>query len=222
MTYSWLYGFQVYELRTGIAHWVRRAIVRELPQLNSSKECVWRRCQELIMYNARDNHQDIAMQEQTNPFPTAQHDHDDCVASAMLAAEQLCWDRGLRFTALRRRVLALVWESHKPVGAYEILASLAEEGRNSAPPTVYRALGFLIEAGLVHRLNMLNAFIGCPEPDRPHSSQFLICRQCGTVAELDDTRIESLVRERAGSLGFTTANQVVEIDGTCRDCGPDS
>ncbi len=173
-----------------------------------------------MRYNARDYYSDLTMQVLINPFPTAQHDHDDCVASAMLAAEQLCRDRGLRFTTLRRRVLALVWESHKPVGAYEILASLSEEGRKSAPPTVYRALGFLIEAGLVHRLNMLNAFIGCPEPDRPHSSQFLICRDCGAVAELDDAGIESLVNEKAESLGFTTIAQVLEIEGTCHECGP--
>jgi Fur family zinc uptake transcriptional regulator len=173
-----------------------------------------------MRYNARDYYSDLTMQASINPFPTALHDHDDCVASAMLAAEQLCRDRGLRFTTLRRRVLALVWESHKPVGAYEILASLSEEGRKSAPPTVYRALGFLIEAGLVHRLNMLNAFIGCPEPGRPHSSQFLICRDCGTVAELDDAGIESLVNQKAGSLGFTTIAQVLEIEGTCHECGP--
>jgi Fur family zinc uptake transcriptional regulator len=171
------------------------------------------------MYNARVYHCDLTMQESTNPFPAAQHDHDDCVERAMLAAEQLCRDRGLRFTALRRRVLALVWEGHKPVGAYEILASLSEEGRNSAPPTVYRALGFLIEAGLVHRLNLLNAFIGCPDPARPHSGQFLICRECRTVAELDDIAIDSLVSEKARALGFTTVNQILEIEGLCSECG---
>lgn len=160
------------------------------------------------------------MQEIANPIPTAVHDHSDCIDNAMLVAERLCRDRGLRFTALRRRVLALVWESHRPVGAYEILASLAEEGRNSAPPTVYRALGFLIEAGLVHRLNKLNAFIGCPEPSRPHSGQFLICRDCGTVAELDDSSIEALVNEKAREMGFTAATQVLEIEGVCRRCSP--
>lgn len=165
---------------------------------------------------------DSIMQKQQTPFPTAHHDHDGCVANAMLAAEQLCRDRGLRFTTLRRRVLALVWESHKPVGAYEILASLSDEGRKSAPPTVYRALGFLIEAGLVHRLNMLNAFIGCPEPTKPHAGQFLICRKCRAVAELDDVAIDSLVSERASALGFTAVHQVLEIEGTCRECAAKS
>jgi Fur family zinc uptake transcriptional regulator len=170
------------------------------------------------MYNARDTRSGPIMQELPTPFPTAQHDHDDCVDNAMLAAEELCRDRGLRFTTLRRRVLSLVWESHKPVGAYEILASLSDEGRNAAPPTVYRALGFLIEAGLVHRLNMLNAFIGCPEPTRAHSGQFLICRECRTVAELDDVAIDSLVNEKARALGFTAVHQVLEIEGTCSAC----
>lgn len=172
------------------------------------------------MYNALDNfHSDRTMHEPQASFPAAQHDHADCVETAMATAEQLCRERGLRFTALRRRVLELVWESHKPVGAYEILDSLSEEGKKSAPPTVYRALGFLIEAGLVHRLDSLNAFVGCPEPAQPHTGQFLICRQCLMVAELDDAVIDSLVTEKARTLGFTAVRQILEIEGICRDCG---
>jgi Fur family zinc uptake transcriptional regulator len=136
----------------------------------------------------------------------------------MATAEDLCRQRGLRFTALRRRVLALVWDSHKPVGAYDILDQLGAEGRRAAPPTVYRALAFLIEAGLVHRLDSLNAFIGCPDPARSHSGQFLICRLCRTVLELNDLDIDKLVEDKAKQLGFSAVHQMLEIQGLCSDC----
>jgi Fur family zinc uptake transcriptional regulator len=154
------------------------------------------------------------------PTPTAleQHDHDDCIEAAIATAEQLCRDRGLRFTELRRRVLELVWHSHKPIGAYEVLANLGGEGKHPAPPTVYRALEFLIEAGLVHRLDSLNAFVGCADPGRLHTGQFLICRQCRTVIELGDKDIESLVAARAEALGFSSVRQILEIEGLCDSC----
>ncbi len=136
----------------------------------------------------------------------------------MDAADDLCRQRGLRFTALRQRVLALVWHSHKPVGAYEILAKLGEEGRKAAPPTVYRALEFLIEAGLVHRLDSLNAFIGCTDPERSHAGQFLICRECHTVAELDDRDIDLLVEQKARTAGFVAEHQMLEVQGLCSEC----
>ncbi len=158
------------------------------------------------------------MQGLEQPFPSQQHDHDDCISTAMDAAEGLCRQRGLRFTELRRHVLALVWHSHKPVGAYEILGKLGEEGRKAAPPTVYRALEFLIEAGLVHRLDSLNAFIGCPDPECSHSGQFLICRECRTVTELDDGDINLLVGQKAGAVGFSAEHQMLEVRGLCREC----
>ncbi|MDX1498837.1 MAG: Fur family transcriptional regulator [Woeseiaceae bacterium] len=158
-----------------------------------------------------------------NPKPTAleQHDHDDCVDAALRTAERLCRDRGLRFTALRRRVLEIVWHSHRPVGAYDILGSLGQADRQPAPPTVYRALDFLIEAGLVHRLDSLNAFVGCADPGHMHTGQFLICRGCRTVIELDEPGIEALVEARAGALGFSDVRQILEIEGLCDSCRSD-
>jgi Fur family transcriptional regulator, zinc uptake regulator len=151
-------------------------------------------------------------------FPPAHHDHENCVEAALERAEEVCRERSLRLTGLRRRVLELVWGSHKPAGAYEILDSLNREGRKAAPPTVYRALEFLIEADLVHRLDSLNAFVGCSDPSSSHTGQFLICRQCRSVAELDDPEIDALVGEKAAVLGFTAVRQMVEIQGICRDC----
>jgi Fur family zinc uptake transcriptional regulator len=151
-------------------------------------------------------------------FPPRPHDHEDCVAAALVAAERVCRAKGLRFTGSRRQVLELVWTSHKPVGAYEILDRLNAQGKRAAPPTVYRALEFLIEADLVHRLDSLNAFVGCPDPGNSHIGQFLICRQCRSVAELDDDDINTLVGQKAADLGFTAVRQMVEIQGLCQDC----
>ena len=153
-----------------------------------------------------------------DPLPPAGHDHDSCVSAAIETAERLCRDRGLRFTSLRRRVLTLVWDSHKPIGAYDILDKLGSEGKAAAPPTVYRALDFLIEAGLVHRLDSLNAFIGCPDPARSHAGQFLICRRCRTVLEIDDPGIDAVVANKAEELGFTSVHQMLEVQGLCANC----
>ena len=158
------------------------------------------------------------MHDAPDPSPPAGHDHDNCVADAIATAERLCRERGLRFTVLRRRVLTLVWDSHKPIGAYDILDKLGGEGKAAAPPTVYRALEFLIEAGLVHRLDSLNAFIGCPDPARSHAGQFLICRRCRTVVELDDPDIDAVVAKKAQLLGFTETHQMLEVQGICARC----
>ena len=136
-------------------------------------------------------------------------------------AVKICRDRSLRFTEQRRRVLELVWNSHKPIGAYDILDNLNRDGRKVAPPTVYRALDFLIDANLVHRLDSLNAFVGCPDPGMPHARQFLICQECQSVAELDDNDIDELVRKRASNSGFETIHQTLEIEGICRNCASD-
>ncbi len=153
-----------------------------------------------------------------HPLPPSGHNHNICVSQALETAEKLCRERGLRFTALRRQVLRLVWDSHKPVGAYDILDSLKQDGKKAAPPTVYRALDFLIDADLVHRLDSLNAFVGCPDPSSSHQGQFLICRGCRTVAELDDAKINSLVQDIAADLGFSAEQQMLEIQGLCQAC----
>lgn len=136
----------------------------------------------------------------------------------MANAERICRDRGLRFTRQRRRVLELVWSTHRPAGAYEILERLNRSGQRTAAPTVYRSLEFLIDADLVHRIDSLNAFIGCPVPGMPHVGQFLICSDCRSVAELDDREIASLVDRKAADSGFEATHQTLEIHGLCRAC----
>lgn len=147
------------------------------------------------------------------------HDHSQCVSSALADADALCAQQGVRLTALRRRVLELVWHSHKPLGAYDILAVLSEtDGRRAAPPTVYRALDFLLENGLVHRIASLNAFVGCSHPEQPHQGQFLICRQCHAAIELDQDDISAAILHSAASVGFSVESQTVEIVGLCASC----
>jgi Fur family zinc uptake transcriptional regulator len=151
-------------------------------------------------------------------FPRPGHDHVRCVADALADAARICRARGARLTPLRSRVLEIVWQSHKPLGAYDMLAVLAAEGRSAAPPTVYRALEFLLEQGLVHRLSSLNAFVGCSHPGHGGSGQFLICRSCGNAAELNDSDVERAITCSAASQGFHVDRHTVEIRGVCPDC----
>lgn len=151
-------------------------------------------------------------------FRSAAHNHGDCINKALAAAERICAERAARLTRLRKQVLELVWRNHEPVGAYDILAHLRAERNRAAPPTVYRALEFLIEQGLIHRIESMNAFVGCGDPLRLHVGQFMICRQCNTVAELEDPDINRLVDERAQSLGFRVDRQTIEIIGLCDEC----
>src|SRR3546814_13298582 len=109
------------------------------------------------------------------PLASRPHDHSHCVHTALSEADAICARQGLRLTALRKRVLELVWQSHRPLGAYDILAVLSEQdGRRAAPPTVYRALAFLLENGLVHRIASLNAFIGYHHQEHPSQGQILL------------------------------------------------
>ena len=125
---------------------------------------------------------------------------------------------GVVLHAIRVTVLTLVWDSHKPIGAYDILDKLGGEGKAAAPPTVYRALDFLLEQGLVHKLESLHAYVGCTHPEHPHASQFLICADCGEVEEVEDPAIESSLEAAGKAAGFRTERPVVELLGTCAHC----
>ncbi|MBI5162803.1 MAG: transcriptional repressor [Magnetospirillum sp.] len=151
-------------------------------------------------------------------FPSQCHDHAGCIRTAVAAAEAECRRRGARLTDVRRRVLELVWSSHQPAGAYALLEALGREGFPAAPPTVYRALDFLLAHGLVHRIERLNAFIGCTRPGEAHSGQFLLCQGCGIAAELADAGIDTAVEQAAGRLGFSVTRQMVEVEGLCSAC----
>ncbi len=167
-------------------------------------------------------------------FAGARHDHGACVRGALGTAARLCAERGARLTPLRRRVLELVWRghalgSHAPVRAYDLLARLpAKKGtarergtdrkRPAAPPTVYRALEFLLAQGLIHRIESLNAYVGCMHPEGAHGGQFLICSDCGAAAEVHDPRVDAAVARRAKELGFAVRRKTIEVEGVCPPC----
>jgi len=151
-------------------------------------------------------------------FEPSDHDHSRCVADALAAADRLCEAQGQRLTPLRRRVLELVWLSHSPVGAYDLLALLSRDGRRAAPPTVYRALEFLTARRLVHRIDSLNAFVGCVYPGLSHRAYFLICDGCGSAAELDDPGLRGALETAAKRAGFAVREETVELRGRCPNC----
>jgi len=146
------------------------------------------------------------------------HDHRLCQRQLLSAARRVCELRKLRLTLRRRQVLEILLASHQPLGAYDILAQL-NRGASSeriAPPIVYRALEFLLAEGLVHRIESRNAFIGCVHPGHRSAAQFLICRGCEQVAELENP--DSGLLARADDLGFAVDHSVVEITGVCAEC----
>lgn len=158
------------------------------------------------------------MLERADPATPGAHDHSHCVAEAMAAAERACQARGLRLTPMRRRVLELIWQGHAPVKAYAILDSLSRDAGKLAPPTVYRALEFLREAGLVHRVASQNAFVGCSHPDRPHRGHLLICEGCGNVLEVTESAAWDTIAREALGLGFEAHADTLEVRGRCSAC----
>ena len=140
------------------------------------------------------------------------------LSQVLQRAEALCRERGVRLTDQRKTVLRLLCESERPLSAYELLDRLRDSVRNPAPPTVYRALDFLLEQGLVHKLESLHAFVGCAHPEHPHASQFLICADCGEVAEVEDPSIARSLQAAGKAAGFRTKRPVVELLGTCAQC----
>jgi len=152
-----------------------------------------------------------------DPFECTPSGHQQCISSALAQAELICRRHQVRLTPTRRRVLELVWQQHRPVGAYDLLEQLQQQGR-VAPPTVYRALDFLQQQGLIHRLESLNAFIGCAQPEHPHQGQFLICQSCRSLAEISDTKISRAINSSAQAAGFSPLTQTVEVMGLCAGC----
>lgn len=150
------------------------------------------------------------------------HDHSHCVHDALATADRLCSESGARLTPLRRRVLELVWASHRPLGAYELLDRLIAEGHKPAPPTVYRALEFLLEQKLIHRIASRNAFLGCTHPGASHAGYFLLCDACGNAEEIADSRaLAKAVTAAAQGADFEISSQTLELTGRCRHCRKD-
>lgn len=146
------------------------------------------------------------------------HEHRHDARGFVAAVEVACESRGLRLTPLRLRVLGLIAAADKPIKAYDLLDQLRADHGNAAPPTVYRALDFLLENGFIHKLESINAFVGCHHPEEAHQVPFLICDECSSAAELCDERVALLLGEQARERGFTPRAQTLEVHGVCRKC----
>jgi Fur family zinc uptake transcriptional regulator len=133
-------------------------------------------------------------------------------------AAELCRARGQNLTPLRRRVLEIVLEAGRPLGAYDVLEILAAERGRVAPPTVYRSLDFLQEQGLVHKVLSVNGFVACCESARPHAAELFICRHCGTAVEVARKAADPRLEEAAAELDFAIDSVVLEVRGRCADC----
>ncbi|HEY9130611.1 MAG TPA: transcriptional repressor [Dyella sp.] len=147
----------------------------------------------------------------------AHHHHDD-PEGFVRAVEEASEERGLRLTPLRKEVLELIAAAGKPVKAYDLLDQLRERHGNAAPPTVYRALDFLLEHQFIHKLESINAFVSCHHPAEAHQVPFLICDVCSSAQEVCDERVAELIDAQAKAFGFRAQGQTLEVHGVCKDC----
>ena len=148
------------------------------------------------------------------------HDHRACMDDALTRARDLCTKRDLRLTPIREKVLQIIWRSHRPVGAYDVLDELARSHKAARPPTVYRAIDFLKAEGFIHKIESLNAYLGCVEAGAPHTGHFLICRQCGITEEIADLKLDQALNAAAKRTHFLPEQKTVEISGLCAQCNP--
>lgn len=150
------------------------------------------------------------------------HDHAGCIAAVLATAETRCAARRLQFTPVRRRVLEILLRRHRARAAYDILEDLKRDGLGSQPPAVYRALEFLIREGLAHRIERINAYAACTRPDgnpgAGHTPAFLICRDCGAVAETESGLGQGRLGAAARASGFVIERVAVEALGLCPAC----
>jgi Fur family transcriptional regulator, zinc uptake regulator len=147
-----------------------------------------------------------------------EHDHQQCVSHALEIAEQLCINRGVQLTLIRHQVLELIWASHKAVKAYELLDRIKPLQSAAKPATIYRALDFLIEQGLIHRVESLNAFIGCSCSEQQHEQLLLICSQCLEVEERSAAKVMKALSEEIRQAHFNVHSKAIEIHGICAKC----
>ncbi len=164
------------------------------------------------------DHTPLASDETAQSMVFAAHDHTLCSHEALQRAEALVVQKGLRLTPVRRRVLEILLEEHRALGAYEVLNRLAAEGFANQPPVAYRALDFLEEQGLVHRIQRLNAFTACMHLGEAHAPVFLICRGCNLVAEAPAEPVLVALKAAAADKGFVIEGSTVEALGLCPGC----
>ena len=150
--------------------------------------------------------------------PPSEHNHNECVSEALGIAEHLCVERGVQLTPIRHKVLELIWEGHKAVKAYELLDRLKPLQQAAKPATVYRALDFLIQQGLIHRVESLNAFVGCRCSGHQHEQLLLICKHCLEVEERSAQDVMLALSKEIKQAGFIVHSKAIEVHGICAAC----
>lgn len=150
--------------------------------------------------------------------PFHDHDHEACAAAVLQSAERQTAQNGIRLTPVRRRTLEILLESHRAMGAYEVLERLVQDGFANQPPVAYRALDFLVEHGLAHRVRRLNAYVACHAPDGDHTPAFLICQGCGKLAEVLSDPLRDALRVLAAASDFVIERCTIELQGLCSAC----
>lgn len=136
----------------------------------------------------------------------------------LAAADATCAASGARLTALRRRVLELVLGYPGVVKAYQVLADLQAERGVVAPPTVYRALDYLAQQGMLHRVDALNGYIVCHHFECSHRALILACERCGKVTELSGDDAFAALSASASAAGFVPREQTLVLTGCCKEC----
>ncbi len=158
----------------------------------------------------------------TTPVALKEHEHSHCIDDAISTAEEYCKNAKLQFTPTRRKVLEILVQEHRAIGAYTILERLREDGFGSQPPLAYRALAFLTMNGLAHKIERLNAFISCTHPTQEHTPAFLICRTCSSVAETTLDAAKTSLGGIARAAKFRMEELVMESEGVCSSCAAET
>ena len=156
--------------------------------------------------------------ENASPLAFHQHDHSCCAQDVLAYADKSARENGLRLTPVRRHALEVLLENHCAMGAYDVLERLAEGGFGNQPPVAYRALDFLVENGLAHRVRRLNAYTACMHPETEHAPLFMICRECAAVAESVAPNVHDEIATAAAGANFLVERTNVEILGLCPTC----
>ena len=144
--------------------------------------------------------------------------HKSCIKEALIEAKTICDQRGVKLTKLRETVLKLIWKNHTYVKAYDLLEELKKIDDSAKPPTVYRSLDFLMENGFIHKIQSLNAFVGCSHPGEHNECYFLICKECRNIEECHSENINKFVQSTSSNNNFSANQVTLEISGICQEC----
>ena len=144
--------------------------------------------------------------------------HKININEALKKAEIICNKKGVKLTKLRKKVLTLILKNHGYVKAYDLLNDLKKSDASAKPPTVYRSLDFLMEHGFIHKIQSLNAFVGCSHPDEHEDCYFLICKECKNIEECCSNNVKKVLTSTSGKNNFSPNQVTLEITGICQDC----